>query len=175
MHHLDDTDIRLIELLRDEPHLPIAALARQAGIARNTATARIARLERSGVVVGYGPDLDPAAIGFGVMAFTTLQITQGTANLIVDHLRTIPEVLEVHAVTGGGDLMCRIVARANDHLHDVLQAMLTIEHIERTETVLVLDTPLQRSLADVSIATHRRHEPSSDRIAPTPARRDRSG
>lgn len=155
VHHLDDVDVRIIGLLRDEPHLPIAALARRAGIARNTASARLARLESSGVIVGYGPDLDPAAIGYGVTAFTTLRITQGTADRIVDHLSTIPEVLEVHAVIGGGDLMCRVVARANDHLHEVLQAMLAIDHIERTETVLVLDTHLQRSIADVSIATHR--------------------
>ena len=74
---LDDIDISLIRLMRTRPRTPVAELARLASVARGTAQARISRLEQSGVIVGYGPDVDPATLGFDVLAFVTLEIIQG--------------------------------------------------------------------------------------------------
>jgi DNA-binding Lrp family transcriptional regulator len=59
----------------------------------------------------------------------------------------IPEVLEVHKTTGPGDLLCRVVARTNEHLHDVLEAVLATPGITRTTTALALTSPVQRSVA----------------------------
>ena len=58
-------------------------------------------------------------------------------------------MLEVHAVTGPGDLHLRIVASSNDHLHDVLQRVLALPGITRTTTQLALHTPFERSVADL--------------------------
>lgn len=152
MDSLDDIDVTLLRLLRTQPKTPVAELARLAQVARGTAQARIDRMERIGVIVGYGPDVDAAAIGHGVLAFSTLQIAQGQGDAVVAVLASIPQVLEVHAVTGTGDLMCRIVARSNEHLHEVLQAMLAAPGILRTETHLALHTRLRRSEVDLVIA-----------------------
>jgi DNA-binding Lrp family transcriptional regulator len=149
---LDDIDITLLRLMRSRPKTPVAELARLAHVARGTAQARIARMEQTGVIVGYGPDLDAAAIEHGVLAFSTLQIAQGQGDAVVAILTAIPQVLEVYAVTGTGDLMCRIVARSNEHLHEVLQAMLAAPGILRTETNLALHTRLRRREIDLVIA-----------------------
>jgi DNA-binding Lrp family transcriptional regulator len=101
---LDDIDITLLRLMRSRPKTPVAELARLAHVARGTAQARIARMEQTGVIVGYGPDLDAAAIEHGVLAFSTLQIAQGQGDAVVAILTAIPQVLEVYAVTGTGDL-----------------------------------------------------------------------
>ena len=50
-------------------------------------------------------------MGYGVLAFMTLEIAQGQEASAIEVLGTIPEVLEVHKVTGPGDLLCRVVAR----------------------------------------------------------------
>lgn len=152
MPRLDDIDIELVRLLRTRPRTPVAELARLARIARGTAQARIDRLEESGVIVGYGPDVDAAAVGYAVLAFVTLEIAQGQDDAISAHLRSIPEVLEVHAVTGRGDLLCRVVARSNEHLHEVLQRVLAAPGITRTETQLSLRTHLLRSETDLVIS-----------------------
>jgi DNA-binding Lrp family transcriptional regulator len=149
---LDDIDIALLRLMRTRPKTPVAELARLANVARGTAQARIARMEQTGVIVGYGPDVDAAAIEHGVLAFSTLQIAQGQGDAVVAILTAIPQVLEVYAVTGTGDLMCRIVARSNEHLHEVLQAMLAAPGILRTETHLALHTRLRRREIDLAIA-----------------------
>jgi DNA-binding Lrp family transcriptional regulator len=145
----DGLDARLIGLLRSAPNLPVVEMARRLDVARGTVQARLDRLEREGLIVGYGPDLDAATAGFGVLAFTTLEIAQGSDAQIIAGLDAIAEVLEVHAVTGPGDLHLRVVARSNEHLHDVLQRILELPGIMRTETQLALHTSIQRTVADL--------------------------
>jgi len=98
---LDSLDRRLIGRLRAEPHSTVSDLAQVLGCARGTVLTRLRRLEERKVVVGYGPDIDPTAAGLGVLAFTTLAISQGSHNRIVAHLRAIPEILEIHTVEDG--------------------------------------------------------------------------
>jgi DNA-binding Lrp family transcriptional regulator len=81
-------------------------------------------------------------MGYAVLAFTTLEIAQGRIADVVLHLREIPEVLETHATTGPGDLHCRVVARSNDHLQEVINRMLEVQGISRTETVIALSTQI---------------------------------
>jgi DNA-binding Lrp family transcriptional regulator len=119
-------------------------LSRRLGQARNTVQARIDRLHASGVIVGYAPMIDLPAMGYNVLAFTTLEIAQGQERIVLEGLADIPEVLETHKITGPGDLLCRIVARTNEHLHDVLERVLDLGGIGRTTTALALASPIQR-------------------------------
>ncbi len=73
------------------------------------------------------------------------------ATLILGGLDDIAEVLEVHAVTGPGDLHLRIVARSNEHLHQVLQRILQLSGITRTETHLAVHTSIDRTVADLVV------------------------
>lgn len=149
---LDDLDARLIGLLRAEPNLPVVEMARRLEVARGTVQARLGRLHDTGTIVGYGPDVDADAAGYGVLAFTVLEIAQGSGDAIVAGLEEIPEVLEVFAITGPGDLHLRVVARSNEHLHEVLQRVLDLPGITRTETKLALHAALVRSVADLVVA-----------------------
>ena len=146
---LDRTDVALIAEMRRAPRSSMAELARAVGIARGTAYSRLDRLESEGVVTGYGPDIDEVRAGFAVRAFTTLEISQGSHTETIRALSDIAEILEIHTVTGGGDLLCRIVARSNDHLHDVLQRVVAVSTVRRTETQLALSSTPRRTVADL--------------------------
>jgi len=149
---MDDLDRRLIAGLRDDPRGSISNLARRAGVARGTAYARLDRLERTGIIAGFGPEIEPVAAGFGVEAFCTLEIAQGSHDFTTRALAKIPQILEVHTITGEGDVLCRVVARSNDHLHDVLQLISAIPTVGRSQTQLALNTSLRRSAVDLVIA-----------------------
>jgi DNA-binding Lrp family transcriptional regulator len=113
--------------------------SRQLGVARGTVQARLTRLERTGAVRGWGPEIDPAAIGFPVTALVTLEISQGGGHDPVgEHLASIPEVLEAHTVTGPGDLWIRVVARSNSDLQRVLDKVVSHPGIERSATMISL-------------------------------------
>ena len=131
----------MLERLSGVTRPNVLELSRRLGVARNTAQARLDRLEASGTIAGFGPFVDLSAAGFGVLAFTTLEIAQGAEAEVLIGLGRIPEVLEVHKTTGPGDLLCRVVARTNDHLHDVLERVLATSGIRRTNTALALATP----------------------------------
>jgi DNA-binding Lrp family transcriptional regulator len=136
---LDDLDARLLRLLADEPRIGVLECSRRLGVARGTVQARLDRLTERGVVRGFGPEVDPAALGYGVTAFVTLEIRQGLGHACVaGDLARIPEVLEAHTVSGAGDMVCRIVARSNADLQRVIDAVVTIEGILRTNTVIAL-------------------------------------
>ncbi|HLN06596.1 MAG TPA: Lrp/AsnC family transcriptional regulator [Acidimicrobiales bacterium] len=139
---LDDLDRRLIAALAAAPRSGVLELSRKLGAARNTVQSRLDKLMALGVIVGFGPEIELAAIGYHVAAYVTLQIAQGRGADVAAHLASIPQVLEVHRTTGDGDLLCRVVATSNAHLAEVLDRILEVQGIDRTTSSLVLDTPV---------------------------------
>jgi DNA-binding Lrp family transcriptional regulator len=140
---IDQLDARLISLLAQEPRIGVLECSRRLNVARGTVQARLDRLAARGVIVGYGPQIDPAALGYDVTAFVTLQIRQVSGHVpVVDRLALVPEVLEVHTITGGGDMLCRVVARSNADLQRVIDLIVDVEGVVRTSSVIALDTPV---------------------------------
>ena len=139
---MDELDARLLLLLCDEPRLGVLECSRRLGVARGTVQARLDRLQARGVITGFGPDIDVVALGYTVLAFTTIEIAQGRLPGIVAHLAAIPEVIEAQSTTGQGDLHVRVVARTNEHLSHVLNRILEAPGITRTTTALALATQI---------------------------------
>jgi DNA-binding Lrp family transcriptional regulator len=136
---LDALDARLLVLLDEEPRIGVLELSRRLAVARGTVQARMDKLIARGAIKGFGPDVSPAAIGFGVMSFVTLEISQRYGHsAVVEHLAEIPEVLEAHTITGTGDLFCRIVARSNADLQRVIDQIVGYEGIVRSSTIIAL-------------------------------------
>jgi DNA-binding Lrp family transcriptional regulator len=136
---VDDLDTALLRLLAAEPRIGVLQASRRLGVARGTVQSRLDKLVRSGVVAGWGPELDPEALGYPVTAFLTLEIRQGTGHdLVAGQLAVIPEVLEAYTITGVGDMWCRVVARSNADLQRVIDAVLACEGVLRSTTVIAL-------------------------------------
>jgi DNA-binding Lrp family transcriptional regulator len=143
---VDELDARLILALNHAPRAGIMELARHLKVARGTVQARLDKLQSRGVITGFGPDLDLRVMGYTVLAFVTLEIAQGRLADVTEHLAGIPEVLEAHAVTGPGDLHCRVVARTNEHLQEVIGRVLDVSGIMRTTTQIALAEQLGHRL-----------------------------
>jgi DNA-binding Lrp family transcriptional regulator len=136
---LDALDVRLIDLLAVEPRIGVLECSRRLRVARGTVQARLDKLVARGVIRGFGPEISPGAIGFGVTAFVTLEISQRQGHdPVAAHLSAIPEVLEAHTITGTGDLLCRIVARSNADLQRVIDEIVSYEGIARASTIIAL-------------------------------------
>src|SRR4051812_12481394 len=143
MSSLDDLDARIVLLFAQEPRVGVLEASRRLGVARGTVEARLDRVGSTGVITGWAPALDPAALGFPVSAFATLEIAQaGGHQPVADHLRAIPEVLEAHTITGAADLMVRLVARSNADLQRVIDLVVGSSHVVRASTVIVLATEI---------------------------------
>ena len=140
---MDDLDVTLIRLFADEPRIGVLEASRRLGVARGTVQSRLDKLVAGGVITGWGPDLDPASLGYPVTAFLTLEIRQVAGHsAIAEHLAAIPEVLEAFTITGAGDMWCRVVARSNTDLQRVIDAVLAEPGIVRSSTVIALATQI---------------------------------
>jgi DNA-binding Lrp family transcriptional regulator len=139
---LDELDSRLLLLLSDEPRLGVLECSRRLGVARGTVQARMDRLERRGALRGFPPDVDLAAVGYGLTAFAVLEIAQGKRTEVAARLAAIDEVCEVHATTGEGDLLVRMVARSNADLQRVIDEVVDVRWVRRTSTSIALSTPI---------------------------------
>jgi DNA-binding Lrp family transcriptional regulator len=133
---IDQLDARLLLMLRAHPRVGLLEVSRRLGVARWTVQARLEKLQARGVITGFGPEIDPGHIGYPVMAFVSLEIVQGRLDEAVAGLRAVPEVLEAHGVTGDRDLLCRVVARDNGHLQDVINHMLRKGAVRRSTSAI---------------------------------------
>jgi DNA-binding Lrp family transcriptional regulator len=135
---IDRLDARLIGFLRSSPRAGLLEAARQLGVARGTVQARLAKLEARGVITGYGPEVDPAAMGYGIQAFVLLELAQGRLAEATAVLEGVPEVIEADAISGPQDVLCRLVARDTEHLQDVVNRLLATPAIRRSTSYIVL-------------------------------------
>jgi DNA-binding Lrp family transcriptional regulator len=140
----DTLDVALLQALTEHPRAGALELSRRLGVARGTVQARLARLEESGVVTGYGPDVDLTAAGFGVQAFVTLEIAQGALEDVTADLAAMPGVLEAHATTGAGDVLCRVAARSHAELQQTLLQLGRSGSVVRSTSVVALSELVPR-------------------------------
>jgi DNA-binding Lrp family transcriptional regulator len=135
---IDVLDAQLLLLLRERPRIGLVEAARVLGVARGTVQARLEKLQRTGVVTGFGPDIDLRRLGFPILAFVTVELQQGRLQDAIAALRDVPEVVEVFGTTGPEDLLCRVAARDTEHLQQVLGRILASHAVQRTSTHIAL-------------------------------------
>lgn len=140
---LDKLDLDLIAALREHPRAGILELSRRLRVARGTVESRLRRLEETGVIAGYGPEIDVRAAGFTVQAYVSLEIAQGALDELAADLEPIPGVLEAHATTGQTDVICRVAARSHEDLQRTLLALDRSRYVVRSTSVIVLSTVVQ--------------------------------
>jgi Lrp/AsnC family transcriptional regulator, leucine-responsive regulatory protein len=136
---LDDVDRRLLAELSDDPRLSKSELARRTGLSTPTASARVARLERLGVIRGYRLDVDPAALGFPVAAWVRVRPGPGQLAKVTELARATPEVAECHRITGDDCFVMRVHATGMGALEEVLDRFLLHG---LTNTAIVVSSPV---------------------------------
>ena len=150
---MDDLDRRLLALFAEDPRIGVLQASRVLGVARGTVQARLDKLTHQGVITGWGPELSSEALGYPVTAFLTLEIRQGAGHeSVAQHLAQIPEVLEAFTITGAGDMWCRVVARSNNDLQRVIDAVLASPGIVRSSTVIALATQVPYRILPLAVA-----------------------
>lgn len=138
---LDDQDVAILRLLVGDARMSGRRLAREVGMSPPAVADRVARLERSGVIRGYRADIDRAALGYDLVVYVGAVAVQGPDQpQVVAALRALPEVEDVHVVTGPKDLLVRLRVRDHEHLREVLfDRLWNLPGIERTETYISLE------------------------------------
>jgi DNA-binding Lrp family transcriptional regulator len=141
---LDDTDRHLLSLLQSNARESAASLARKLQVARTTVLARISRLERMGIVAGYGLRLGRTAPDTDVHVYCGLKILPKAAIGVMRALERLHEVQEVSAVSGQIDYMVVLRCDSTERLDALLDYIGQIEGVLETRSSVVLSRKLDR-------------------------------
>ena len=141
---LDDTDRQLLSLLQANARESTSTLARRLGLARTTVVARIARLERTGVVAGYGVRLGAPMDSAAVRAWCSLSLLPQTAPAVLRALAAMPEVEEVSAVSGQFDYLAFLRCTSHERLDSLLDQIGQMDGVHKTQTSIVLSRKIDR-------------------------------
>lgn len=141
---LDETDERLLALLRHDGRRPIAQLAKDLGISRGLLYSRLARLEDEGVVAGYTVRLGEAFAGRRVRAHMMIKTLPRCHREVELALAALPLVQAVFAISGEYDIIAMLEAEDGTQLNDLIDEIGLLEGVERTTTSVILATKLER-------------------------------
>lgn len=140
----DDTDQRLVALLRENARRPVAELARHLGLARTTVQARIERLEATGAIAGY--TLKPSATTRPPLQATVLMsIEPRSGPEVLARLRSLPGVEVVHTTSGRFDLLAQVVAQSTAELDQTIDHIAEARGVRSSESLIHLATKLDRT------------------------------
>lgn len=142
MPTIDRLDVEILTRLTTNARAGIAELAANLGVSRTTIQLRLRRLEEEGILVGFQPVINLAAIGMRVQALVTLEIDQRTMSTIVGGLQSLPEVLEVRIQAGREDLLVHVAIGSLEGLQALTAAIVQIDGVRKTTSTFTVSTPI---------------------------------
>ena len=114
METLDKFDLAILQELQTDGRLSNAELANRVGLSAAPCWRRVRALEENGFIKGYRAEIDRHKIGLGVLAFVRLDADRNTGDVLAkleEALRTIPEVVSCHYISGTGTFELQVVSQ----------------------------------------------------------------
>ncbi len=137
---MDETDHKLLALLRQNARMSIATLAAKLKVSRGTVTNRLNRMEQDGTIVGYTVRLRPDAKPQEIKAWTSIAVDGNRTREVIANLMGEPGVAVLVDTNGRWDLLAELRAENLQELAKVLERIRLLKGIANTETSIHLET-----------------------------------
>ncbi len=135
---LDKTDEEILSALRHNSRGSYREIARRLKIHPTTLISRIAKLEKSGVILGYGANLDLGKLGYDFMGVVQVKIAKGKLLETQEKISRMRGVVAVYDVTGEYDSVAIIAAKSRESFSQLIKSFLNLAHVEHTNTQVIL-------------------------------------
>jgi Lrp/AsnC family leucine-responsive transcriptional regulator len=143
---LDHIDRLLLARLQDDATESYAALGQAVGLSAGAAHERVRKLRERGVIRRTAAEVDPAAVGGGVLAYVSIDSTAWMGDSR-DQFAAIPEIVEAHIIAGSATVLTKVRTSTTEQLQDVLRRLYTIEGVSKTQATVVLETFFERPVS----------------------------
>ena len=137
---LDPLDRRILEELLKDGRASHRELAERTGLSLATVNRHVRALEQDGTIRGYTAILDASRAGWGLTAIIGLRIDKGHVRAVHEQVAKDPRIFGVYDVTGEWDGIVLVRLRDREDLDDLVKTTLSLGHIQRTNTMVVLAT-----------------------------------
>lgn len=139
---LDETDRQILLILQEDGRISNADLARRIGLSAPATYARVRRLEEQGLIRGYVALVDMEQAGYDLLCFVHVSLQMHQSQPVENFkqaIRSMPEVLECHHVTGDYDYLLKVALRNRKDLERfAIERLTPIPGVARIHTSLVL-------------------------------------
>ena len=135
---MDDTDRKLIALLRADARSSVASLAKRLKVARGTVQNRLTKLEGDGTIVGYTVRLKPDVEEHRIRALMTIAVEGTRSASVLKILRGDPSVVVLHSTNGRWDIVAELRVESLEEFDRVLSRVRLLDGVANTETSLLL-------------------------------------
>lgn len=139
-----ESEEKLISVLKEDVRATISDIARKLKVSRATVQARIAKLEKEGVIEGYTLILGKDYLNQYVSAHVAIAAEQRSNSVVSANLMKIAEVSAVHGISGEYDMIAVIHARNTEQLSHLIDSIGKLEGVVRTNTSVILETKEKR-------------------------------
>lgn len=143
---MDDVDRQLLKLLQQDATQAYAALGKAVGLSAGAAHERVRKLREAGVIRRTTVDVDPAAVGGGVLAFVMVESTAWMGDS-GGSFAAIPELQEAHVIAGSASVLVKVRTATTEQLQDVLRRLYAIEGVSGTQATVSLETFFERPVS----------------------------
>ena len=137
---LDETDVKILKALTADARLSSRQVAKRCGVSIGTALSRIKRMEREGIIRGYVALLDQEKLGYELTVVTEITVSKGRLLEMEKEIALIRNVCCVYDLTGLADAAIIAKFKNREDLSKFTKHILSLPHVERTNTHVVLTT-----------------------------------
>jgi Lrp/AsnC family leucine-responsive transcriptional regulator len=143
---VDHIDRALVAKLQEDAGQSYAGLGQAVGLSAGAAHERVRKLRERGVIRRTTVDVDPAAVGGGVLAFVMVDSASWMGDS-ADDFAALPEILEAHVIAGSASVLVKVRTTTTAQLQDVLRRIYAIGGVSGTQATVVLETFFERPVS----------------------------
>jgi Lrp/AsnC family transcriptional regulator, leucine-responsive regulatory protein len=150
---VDDIDRKIISFLQVEGRISCEKIGSTIGLSVSAVNERIKKLQRQGIITGWGAQISPQKMGFDILSFVQILLGENSnENTFLTRIDKIPEVLECHHITGEWSYLIKVRCKNIHHFEEVLgEKIKPIPGILRTHTLIALSSPLERTILPLEL------------------------
>lgn len=148
-HQLDELDFQILDLLIKDCRTPYLEIARLCHVSGGTIHVRMKKMEDLGIIKGTRILLNLPKLGYDVCCFVGIYVDKTSSfDSVYEELSKIKEVVEIHLTTGNYSILTKLICKNITDLQDILLNKInTINGIQRTDTIISLNQPVDRNIS----------------------------
>ena len=136
---ISDLEKKILVSLTENARKSFRRVAKEVGTSTTAVYNNVKKMEKSGLLKGYIPDVDEVMLGFDLVAIIALRISQGKLKHVYEEIKDLPPVKLIFDITGEWDAILICYFKQRDELDNFLKNKLSLPYIERVVTHVVLN------------------------------------
>ncbi|MFT4192331.1 MAG: Lrp/AsnC family transcriptional regulator [Comamonas sp.] len=150
-HSIDESDRRMLDLLRDNGRLTNQELADLVGLSASQCSRRRIALEQAGLILGYHAHLSPRAEGAPVMGMVEVRLINHTPEAISvfnDFVRGQSVIRDVFKLTGDYDYLVKVAVADLAGMSRLISELASLRgSVSHLRTAIVLERLKENGMA----------------------------